>query len=108
MTPAPVLSPEDTAAYGNLVLTSARAILAAPWVCAPNAEKITIALADALEKYGDIRDDVTHESAYYDVRGEAEPKHAAMKLAAGEIAEWTAELIEALPACQVTAEGVAA
>lgn len=102
------LTPEDTAAHGNLVLTSAEAILAARWVCADGARKAADALRDALEVYSDIRDDRTHESAYYDVAGEAEPKHEALKLAAQEIADLAGDLILALPACQVTAEGAVA
>jgi len=109
MTAATLTPAGDTLAHGYRVLGRAEVILAAPWVHADNAILAANALEDAIEVYEAIRDDVIHETAYYpDVAREAEPKTAALALAAEEIADWAHVLTIALPAAQDTAEGRAA
>jgi hypothetical protein len=101
-------TPGDWYSYGSLVLAGTEAILAAPWVHADAARKAADALAEALEKYDAIDRDLIHETSWYPVAREAEPKHEALRLAAEEIADWVNVLTVALPAAQGAAEGKAA
>jgi len=88
------------------VLANAEAILTAPWFYAEDAREAAGALREALEVHDDIDSDRIHETAYYpQVVSAAEPKTAALELAAADITDWVVVLAIALPEAAKTEEG---